>query len=251
MSYVSRRSWKSSSSGLGYSKKGSNKTKKIILFILLLFIFYEAVTSFFLISYRLESISMEPTIPAGGIVFATPLSYGPELKFTNIRIPGWRKPVRGDLVISQPSYRQELSWYMEIADAVIGFFTLQKKGIEQDENWTGSLNLKRVIGVPGDSVMMKDFELLIKPAGKNYFFSEKEIMQVEYSIIRGIIPKNITDDFPLSGNMKEITLGEDEYFLAGDNRAMSNDSYYWGPVKLDDIKAKVLIEYSPEIKVLQ
>ncbi len=105
--------------------------------------------------------------------------------------------------------------------------------------------------MPGDTVRMTDFEIQIKPEGKNYFFSEKEIMQVEYSIERYSTPGNLPDDFPLSGNMNEIRLGPDDYFMMGDNRSRSNDSYYWGPVGSNNITAKVLLEYAPEIKMLQ
>ena len=251
MTYVSRRSWKNKSSGLGYSKKRKTGTGRIIIFILILFVFYEFVTSIFLISYKVESMSMEPTIPSGGTVFATPLTYGPELPFTNIGLPGWKNPSRGDLVIVKPAYYKDQLWYLETADAVTGFFTLQKKGINDDESWSGSRSIKRVVGMPGDTVKMINFEFFIKPEGNDYFFSEKDIMQVEYKTITGILPDGITAGFPLTGNMNEIKLGPDEYFLSGDNRAMSNDSYYWGPASIEDITAKVLIEYSPEIKALQ
>lgn len=251
MSYVSRRTWKNKSSGFGYAGNRKNRFARFILFVLFLFVFYELVTSMFLVSYRVESMSMEPTVPAGGIIFATPLSFGPEVPFTNINLPGWKKPARGDLVINKPAFYKEQPWHIKTAEAVTAFFTLQKKSLIKGENWSGSMTLKRIIGLPGDTVKMINFEIFIKPQGNEFFFSEKDIMQVEYSFIKGILPEGISDDFPLTGNMNEITLGEDEYFLAGDNRAMSNDSYYWGPSKRADIKARVLLEYSPEIKILQ
>jgi len=195
---------------------------------------------------------MEPTVPSGSMLIASPLIYGSELPFTSFRLPGIRTPKRGDLVICTPDYHQEASWYERILNSIIGFFTLQRKSFGTTENdWLQSRMLKRVIGVPGDTVKMENFEILIKPEGKQYFFSEHEIIQIEYTIGNYSLPENMPDGFPLSGNMEEITLLEDEFFIMGDNRSMSNDSYYWGPLDIENIKARALLEYSPEILPLQ
>ena len=252
MSYVSRRNWKSNSSGLGYTSPGSGRIRKIILFILLLYVVFEVITSLFISSFRVESISMEPTVNSGSLLLAAPVFYGPEIPFTEIRLPGIRKPVRGDLVICVPEYYQEKPWYIVTIDSFIRFFSLQKRGFSKyKEGWSHSSMLKRVVAVPGDTVKMKKMEIQIKPEGRNYFFSEKEIMQVEYSLGKYTLPDNFPEDFPFSGGMGEISLGKDEYLLMGDNRSRSNDSYYWGPVSIKRIKARVVLQYSPEIKIVQ
>ena len=250
MSYASRKHWKNRSSGFSYTEKRSNPVRKIILFLLLLYFIYEVITSMFFISYRVESISMEPTIPMDAIILASPLVYGPEIPFAYIRIPGPRKPVRGDLVITYPGYHKKEAWYIRFLDSVYGFFTFQQKRVGED-NWVRSSSVKRVIGIPGDTIKMVNNEFLIKPEGKNYFFSEKEIMQIEYSISSYERFELLGSDFPFSGDMDEIVLKEGEYYLSGDNRSMSNDSYYWGPVGTENIRAKVILEYAPEIKLLQ
>ncbi len=252
MSYVSRSSWKRRSSrSTGYAKS-SRGIKGIILFIFLLFIIYELISTVFISSYRQESISMEPTIPSGALILASPVIYGPEIPFTKIKIPGIRNPKRGDLVICSPDYHPDSSWYVRVLDSVIRFFTLQKKGFGvSGEQWLQSRMLKRVLGVPGDTVMMDKSEIFIKPEGRENFFSEHEIIQAEYIVDKYPLPESMPEAFPLSGNMDEITLGENEYFVMGDNRSMSNDSYYWGPVDIIDIKARAVLEYSPEIKPLQ
>ena len=150
----------------------------------------------FLISYRVESISMEPTIASGSVVLATPLIYGPEVPFTTIRIPEFKNPARGDLVISSPAFHQEQPWYFKAVDSIFRFFTLQKKGFNQDSSWINSKSVKRVVGLPGDTVKMINSEILIRPEGKNYFFSEKEIMQIEYSIENYFKPQQLPEDFP-------------------------------------------------------
>lgn len=218
----------------------------------MLFIVNELVTSVFISSYRQDSISMEPTIPSGALILASPVIYGPEIPFTEIKIPGIRKPKRGDLVICTPDYHPESAWYERVIDSVFRFFTLQKKGFGgAGEKWLESRMLKRVLGVPGDTVSMKNSEIFIKPEGRENFFSENEIIQADYSVEHYPLPENMPESFPFSGNMSEVTLEEDEYFVMGDNRSMSNDSYYWGPVDIFDIKARAVLEYSPDIKPLQ
>ena len=75
--------------------------------------------------------------------------------------------------------------------------------------------IKRVIGLPGESVMYKDSKLYIN--GK--------VIEDNYS-------KTTTNDFD------NVVLGENEYFVMGDNRAVSSDSRIIGPVNIKNIKGK-------------
>ena len=75
--------------------------------------------------------------------------------------------------------------------------------------------IKRVIGLPGESVMYKDSKLYIN--GK--------VIEDNYS-------RTTTNDFD------NVVLGENEYFVMGDNRAVSSDSRIIGPVNIKNIKGK-------------
>lgn len=75
--------------------------------------------------------------------------------------------------------------------------------------------IKRVIGLPVESVMYKDSKLYIN--GK--------VIEDNYS-------KTTTNDFD------NVVLGENEYFVMGDNRAVSSDSRIIGPVNIKNIKGK-------------
>ena len=75
--------------------------------------------------------------------------------------------------------------------------------------------IKRVIGLPRESVMYKDSKLYIN--GK--------VIEDNYS-------KTTTNDFD------NVVLGENEYFVMGDNRAVSSDSRIIGPVNIKNIKGK-------------
>ena len=90
--------------------------------------------------------------------------------------------------------------------------------------------IKRIIGMPGETVQIKD--------GKVYI-NDKELKSDVYGN---------TDYIDYPGIAEEpITLGDDEYFCLGDNRPVSQDSRYEevGPVKRSIIVGKVWIRIWP------
>lgn len=82
--------------------------------------------------------------------------------------------------------------------------------------------IKRVIGMPGDTVAIKDGEIYIND----------EKIDDEYAY-------GMTTDYD------RITLKSDEYFILGDNRLISKDSRYFGPIKEKEIKGKVIFRIFP------
>lgn len=91
-----------------------------------------------------------------------------------------------------------------------------------DEEKENEIIIKRIIGMPGDTVKIKD----------NTVYVNDEILEEDYAY-------GETSDY------EEITLGEDEYFILGDNRPISKDSRYFGPVKKDEIIGKVIFRLWP------
>ena len=47
----------------------------------------------------------------------------------------------------------------------------------------------------------------------------------------------------------KVTLEDDEYFILGDNRLISKDSRYFGPIKENEIKGKIVFRVFPFTKI--
>lgn len=89
-------------------------------------------------------------------------------------------------------------------------------------------NIKRVIGLPGESVQIKDGQVYI---------DGKEIN--EKVNVEAIVNSGLAED--------EIVLEKDQYFVLGDNRNNSEDSRFAtvGFIKKDDIIGKAWIKLKP------
>ena len=70
--------------------------------------------------------------------------------------------------------------------------------------------------------------------------------QKKYDIIS---TNSNNENIDLLKDSKEITLGNDEYFVMSDNRVSSIDSRLWGAIKSDQIQGKVLLRYFPLNKI--
>ena len=91
----------------------------------------------------------------------------------------------------------------------------------------GQFYIKRIIGLPGEVVKIEDGKVWV---GK----TEATLAQMHEQYIEGRTPGNL--------NMQ---LGDDEYFVLGDNRNASADSRSWGALKADRIIGKAWIKAWP------
>ena len=159
-----------------------------------------AVVAFFIINtslqnYMVEGTSMMPNIGDSDYLLVNKLSYLELNKlFTadGLNLKN-QDPSRGDIVV----------------------FEQNKKG--------GRHLIKRVIGVPGDSISMK--------TGKVY--------------VNG---KIVEENYPIysdNSHFDKLLVGEEDFFLLGDNRPVSQDSRSWGMVSKEQIIGKAWFRYWP------
>ena len=98
--------------------------------------------------------------------------------------------------------------------------------------------IKRVIGVPGDHILIRQGHVYID--GK---LLEEPYINSEAWTENG--------DWPLgpSGDPDGLLLKSDEFFVMGDNRNHSSDSRLFGPISLDQIEARAWIRVLPISKI--
>jgi signal peptidase I len=91
--------------------------------------------------------------------------------------------------------------------------------------------IKRVIGLPTETVTIDGSEVYVQTEGE-------EKIQLDEPYI----------EFEANNNIS-VTLGEDEYFVMGDNRPNSSDSRHWGVLPKEFIVGRAYMRLLPLSKV--
>lgn len=137
---------------------------------------------------------------------------------------------------------------VERGDIVV--VTMKENG--QKTHW-----VKRVIGLPGETVSCVNDVIYIngKVLDETQYIDPdyRQSFVDEYHYFNKVTNSN-SDDNKRNYNpdvdsniidFKEVTLGDDEYFVMGDNRPYSKDSRYVGPVKKSQLFAKKMLVLLP------
>lgn len=102
----------------------------------------------------------------------------------------------------------------------------------------GTTYIKRVIGMPGDTVSYRNDQLYINEEVVEETFLEENLAHDEERI-------PYTNDFEFEELMGVKKLGKGSYFVLGDNRRMSKDSRSFGAISEENIIGKARIVYYP------
>ena len=171
----------------------------LIAFLLALF-----VVTCIIINAVIPSESMEKTIMTGDRLIGNRLAYGINLQIGDKQIcKKMRDPKRFDIIIFR---------------------------YPDDES---ELYIKRIIGLPGETVEIKDGDVYIDGSKKpldDSFTAEKT-----------------------EGSFGPYTVPKDSYFVMGDNRNCSYDSRFWDNtyVRFDEILGKAVFRYYPGFKLIK
>ena len=162
--------------------------------------------------------SMTPTILAGDRIFVNKAAYDLRVPFTNWRVARWGDPQRGDIVI-----------FFSPAD--------------------GQRLVKRIIGLPGDRVQMRDNRLLIN--GKAAIYDRVRSPPVTVSERFESASQTIqwAGGNARWGSFGPVTVAPGHYLVLGDNRDRSSDSRRFGLVSRDRIvgrATRVMLSIDPQ-----
>jgi signal peptidase I len=185
---------------------GIRELAETIVLALIFFFALRAVVQ----NFRVEGSSMFPSFADGQYVLVNKAVY---THFNPQTLPAWL-PFAGnhsgpDRYLFQPPQRGD----------VIVFHPPPPNDPSRDF-------IKRVIGVPGDTVDVHQGHVYVNDA------------ELDEPYIR-------QPTLPINARFSHVVLGPDQYFVLGDNRGNSSDSRAWGPVSADEIVGRTWLVYWP------
>ncbi len=185
--------------------------------------------------FRIPSGSMLPTLLIGDHLFVNKFLYGAQVPFTTVRLPGWRKPARGDVVV-----------FRVARDAHGGIYPADEKPDFPKDDF-----VKRIVGMPGERIEVRSGGVVyvdgkaveLKKQSRTFRDEIGRYLDVGVESL-GDCEHLVLDDPSRPGKTRTaFTLKADRYFMMGDNRDNSNDSRGWGTVHFDDFKGPAFVLY--------
>jgi signal peptidase I len=152
---------------------------------------------FFMQPHQVNGQSMVPNFQSGEYVLTDKVSYR------------FGEPQRGDVVVFHAPPRA------------------------QCPDGTGCDFIKRIIGLPGETVSVSE--------GKIFIDGEE--------LVEGYLPDTFFTEAGSYTQDQDVFLAPNEYFAVGDNRPHSSDSRSWGPVKSSEIVGRAFFRYWPASEV--
>jgi len=215
-----------------------------------------AIALFLFITYQVFSIYVSTPLKIGSRAMEPALYEGDRLLFSRLLMQAHNTLSRqldvfglgrGDLVVIQPPYYRENQRPLELINPIIRFFTFQKMQFSSYSryDWESPYMVKRVVGLPGDTVRIDHHHVFIRPEGEAEFRVENELVNDRYTLMLPDLPEEWRDGYPLDGSGEDVLLGEDEFFLVSDSRGRGSDSFSWGPLDRSQILGKVFFRYWP------
>lgn len=210
-----------------FAKRLLAANKGLLIFFACMLVFRSAVADWMVV----PTGSMNPTIVEGDRILVDKNAYGWRIPFTTMRLTDGEDPQRGDIVIfASPE--------------------------------DGTTLVKRVVGLPGETVEMRDEQLLIDGAPVDYAptdvaadvelphatraqphdYLREELAQHPHAIM--VLPTRAA-----ARTFGPVRVPDGEYLVLGDNRDNSKDSRYIGFIPRDSIIGRadrVLYSLNPE-----
>ncbi len=225
-----------------YRRGTRGKQRRLLLFrLVLIYLLVILIQYFFLQNFRIGSNSMSPTLQRNDRIIARPFS----IEAAAFRPDNTEFPIqRGELLLIYPPYVQpEGRWYRTL-DRLIRFVTLQRIGISRYRPL-----VRRVIGLPGDRILMDSFIFFIKAPTMSSFQSEFMLSNVSYKIAKKPLPSGWRSDLPFSAEMAQTTVPYGKLFVAADNRSAALDSRHWEAVDMERVSHRALLHWQLPVRL--
>jgi signal peptidase I len=180
------------------------------------------LSNFLLQAYYIPSESMEKTLLVGDVLFVNKFLFGAKIPFLKAHLPAVRQPRHGDIVV----------FISPIEDSIL---------------------VKRLIGLPGDTLQMKagvvyrDGAALVEP----YAQSDNPAAEAD-SVTRGqmrmlqlahYIGPDPQHYLPNVHEWGPIVVPRDSLWMMGDNRDESRDARFWGFTPRGNVRGTPMIIY--------
>ena len=128
---------------------------------------------FLLQLYEIPSESMVPTFLIKDKVFVSKLDCGPKFPLTDVGLPAFRKYKRGDtIVLRNPHYSMDRKSEVKTVTSNLIYMlslTTVKLNKDEDGNLKADPLVKRIVGVPGEQLVMQDGTLYRRTSSSDVF----------------------------------------------------------------------------------
>ena len=182
------------------------------------------IITFIVQAFEIPSSSMEQTLLIGDHVFVNRIQFSPKTSWMGPLLP-YRQPHRGDIVVF----------------------------LSMDPRTPELYIVKRIIGVPGDHIHLRDGavyrngEKLNEPYTRHEGGLSYDPYRDNFPTVSPLDEGNVIDEWKLTMGSHiengDIVVPPDSYLGMGDNRNVSLDSRYWGFIAKEHIIGRPMFIY--------
>lgn len=187
------------------SKLIRNDLISTLLIFILAGIFSFLIITFVFRSYQVDGPSMEPTLQ------------------NNDKLIVWKLPRTWASITGHP-------WIPKRGEIIV----FKETGLARFGQTNTKDLIKRVIGLPGDKLVLAN--------GKYMIYNKKHPKGFDPDLT---LPYGKNGHIPYTSGNETIVLGPNQIFVSGDNRPDSLDSRYFGPINANQIIGELVLRFYP------